>query len=202
MTTTNPVTGGPLTTFGTSLLNAQSSHSLGFELESVWSPIENLHLTLVYSYQDAVFDDFHSASAGGVILDPTSNVTYSNLKGNTVPQAPQNKVTILPQYVMHLPTGELSLSATYTWTDSEYYGVFNTPNYRAPSYYNLDLRAVYQPAKSHFTVIAYARNVTNSLQYIYRGPGQTTGLPVFPLNQTVYTLSEPRTFGAEVQYRF
>ena len=111
-------------------------------------------------------------------------------------------MTFLPQYVVHLPTGDLSFSSTFTWTDSQYYGVFNTQRYYAPDYYNIDLRAIYQPAKSHWTLIAYARNVTDSLQYIYRGPGQSTGLPVFPLQQTVYTLSEPKSFGAEVQYRF
>lgn len=62
-------------------------------------------------------------------------------------------------------------------------------------------RSTSRPSRT-WTPIAYARNVTDSLQYIYRGPGQSTGLPVFSLQQTVYTLSEPRSFGAEVQYRF
>ena len=202
VTSTNAATGGSVTTFEPTLANAQHARSFGFELESVWAPKENLHLTLVYSYQNAKFLDFHNPQAGGSIEDPVSGMSYQNLKGAAVPQAPANKISLIPQYVVHFAPGNLSLSATYTWTDSQYFGVFNTPSYEAPSSYNLDLRAVYQPHASHWTFIAYVRNVTNSDQYIYFGPGQSEGYPVFPAQQSRYTLAEPRTGGAELQYRF
>ncbi len=196
----NPVTGATNTLFATSAANARTSRSVGFELESVITPIENVHLTFVYSLQDAEFVNFTSPTLGGVIHDPVSGLTFNNLKGDQLPQAPRNKLSFIPQYVAHLGSGDLSLSALLTWTDKQYFGVFDVPGYQAPSSYNLDLRAVYQPAKSHWTAIAYIRNVGDSFQYLYYGP-QEQGA-AFPANETFYTLSEPRTFGAEIQYRF
>ena len=133
-----------------------------------------------------------------------SGLNYTNLRGDQLPQAPRNKFSFIPQYVSHLKSGDLSLSALFTWTDQQYFGVFDVPGYRAPSSYNLDLRAVYQPSHSHWTAIAYIRNIGDSLQYLYYGPRSVSAGAAgpFPSQQTFYTLSEPRTFGAELQYRF
>ncbi len=196
----NPVTGLTNTLFAGSAANARTSRSTGFELESVVTPLENVHLTFVYSFQDAEIVDFSSSTPGGLIHDPVSGLNFANLKGNQIPQSPRNKFSFVPQYVAHLGSGDLSLSTLLTWTDRQYFGVFDVPGYRGPSSYNLDVRAVYQPAKSHWTVLGYIRNIGNSLQYLYYGPGENPG--PFPAQQTFYTLSEPRTFGAEVQYRF
>ena len=198
----NPLTGGVTRSvqYFATAQNARTSRSTGLELEATYSPLENLHFTFVYSLQDAEIVDFTSSAPGGLIHDPVSGQNYTNLKGNQLPQAPRNKVSVIPQYVAHLASGDLSLSAIFTWTDKEYYSVFDVPGYQAPSYYNLDLRAVYQPKNSHFTALAYIRNVGDSLQYLYYGPGAQPG--PFPATETLYTLSEPRTFGAELQYRF
>ena len=200
----NPVTGQSSQLFVASAANARSSRSIGFELESVWTPLPDLHLTFVYSLQDAEIVNFASSTPGGVIHDPVSGGNYTNLRGDQLPQAPRNKFSFIPQYVEHLQSGDLSLSALFTWTDQQYFGVFDVPGYRAPSSYNLDLRAVYQPAHSHWTAIAYIRNVGDSLQYLYYGPSSVSAGAAgpFPAQQTFYTLSEPRTFGAEIQYRF
>ncbi len=200
----NPVTGQTSELFAASAANARSSRSTGFELESVWTPVPDVHLTFVYSLQDAEITDFTSATPGGLIHDPVSGRNYTNLRGDQLPQAPRDKFSLIPQYVSHFASGDLSLSALFTWTDRQYFGVFDVPGYRAPSSYNLDLRAVYQPSRSHWTAIAYIRNVGDSLQYLYYGPSSfsTGAAGPFPSQQTFYTLSEPRTVGAELQYRF
>ncbi|WP_372784632.1 TonB-dependent receptor [Phenylobacterium sp.] len=197
----NPVTGVPGVRYQGTLTNAQKAHSFGVELESIWSPLEDLHFTFVYSYLDSKFDDFSTRSPGGLIHDPADATDHVNLNGNTLPQSPKNKFAVIPQYVAHLPSGKLSLSATYSWVDGQYTSIFNTARYLAPSHSNLDLRAVYQPENSHWTALAYARNVTDSNQYIYYGPGGITAGNA-PLPQSFYRLAEPRTFGAELQYRF
>ena len=200
----NPVTGQANTLFETSAANARTSRSTGFELESVYSPLDNVHLTFVYSLQDAEIVDFAARTPGGLIHDPVSGLNFTNLKGNQIPQSPRNKFSFVPQYVAHLASGDLSLSALLTLTDRQYFGVFDVPGYHAPSSYNLDLRAVYQPSRSHWTAVAYIRNIGDSLQYLYYGPSSVSAGAAgpFPSQQTFYTLSEPRTFGAEIQYRF
>ena len=177
------------------LVNAQKSRSYGVELEAVYSPLENLHFTLIYDYQNSKFQHFTAPQAGATIQD-IAGIAYPNLDGNTIPQSPKNKVSFIPQYVAHLPTGDLSISSIFTYTDPQYYAVFNTARYLAPYSYNLDFRIVYQPKKSHFTAILYARNVTNSDQFIYYAPNAT-----FP-SESDYSLADQRSVGGELQYRF
>ena len=199
-----PITVSSATTSGTAALitptltNAQRALTYGFELESIWSPLPDLHLTLTYSYIHARFDSFtNQLFTGGGLVDTATGKVYANLNGGTLPQAPENKVAFIPQYVLHVPGGDLSLSSNLAYVGSQYYAVFTSPNYRAPSYYNLDLRAVYQPSKGHLTVIAYARNVTNQVQinnYAAGGSGLAS--------QIVYYTNAPRVWGGELQYRF
>jgi iron complex outermembrane recepter protein len=223
-------TAGGLNLITSDLIDAQRARSYGFELESVFSPTDDLHLTVNYSYLNAKFTEFTNTLFPGQQLFDTSQkppagcvvagtaatscpgVPYKNLAGNTVPQSPANKVTVNPVYIAHLPIGSLTLSATYAWIDKQYYSVFSNSNYLAPSYYNLDLRALYQPNVGHLTVILFARNVTNQLQIVNYSTGSYTGGPanlspapatVFPSSgQTTYLVNPPRTYGAELQFRF
>jgi iron complex outermembrane receptor protein len=215
------------------LAGAQKARTYGFELETVWSPTSNFQVTFNYSYLNARFITFTNTLTGGPFLDFTTAtpavcstfdpVTHAatspacaplalaNLNGNQLPEAPRNKVTVNPVYTLHLPVGSLSLSATYAWIDKQYYSIFNSPNQLAPSYYNLDLRALYQPPGGHWTVVLYARNVTNQVQQVFTGTGSFTTGPanLVPANGAFATRGThfyyplaPRVFGAEVQVRF
>lgn len=186
------------TLYQQTLASAQKARSYGLELETVWSPVSNVHLTLVYSYLNAKFQRFTNADPTGVLHDPASGKDYADLAGSTLPQSPRNKISLVPQYVAHLGNASLSLSATYSYVASQYYGVFNLPQYQGPSYQNVDLRAVYQPKNSHWTAILFARNVADTTQYIYRAPPASGIVPT----QILYTVSEPRSFGVSLQYRF
>ncbi len=186
--------------FTSTLASAQRAHAYGLEVETIYTPpvLPDLHLTLTYSYQKAVFDRFTNSLFPGLgIQDTSTGVVHANLDGDTIPQSPQHKVTLIPQYVFHLPTGDLSLSSTLSFVDSQYYGVFTEANYHAPSYYNMDLRAVYQPTQSHWTAILYARNVTDQTQISNYAAG---GSGIF--NQTTFFTYPPRIWGGELQYRF
>jgi iron complex outermembrane receptor protein len=220
--------GGTLIT--SDLIDAQRARSYGFELESVFSPTDDLHLTFNYSYLNAKFTEFTNTLfpgqqifdtsmrppagcvVGGTASTPCPGVPHNNLNGNTIPQSPANKVTFNPLYTLHLPPGSLTLSATYAWIDKQFYSVFSNSNYEAPSYYNLDLRALFQPNFGHWTFILFARNVTNQLQIVNYGTGSFTSGPanlspapatVYPSSgQTTYFINSPRNYGAEVQFRF
>ena len=223
-------TTGGINVITSDLIDAERARSYGFELESVFSPIDDLHLTFNYSYLNARFTEFTNTlfpgqqlfdtslrpAAGCIVAGSTATpcpgAPHQNLAGNTIPQSPANKVTFNPLYTAHLPTGSLTFSATYAWIDKQFYSVFSNSNYEAPSYYNLDLRALYQPAGGHFTFILFARNVTNQLQIVnystgsFRaGPANLSPAPatVFPTSgQTLYFVNPPRNYGAEVQFRF
>ncbi len=212
------------------LVSAQRARTYGFELESTWSPTADFQLTFNYSYLNARFTRF--SLPGGPILDfsqlapgcvgtgtagPPGTpgqclaVPHANLNGSTIPQSPQNKVTINPVYTFHLPIGKLTFSATYAFNDKQYYAVFNNSNFLAPSYYNLDLRMLYQPPQGHFTLILYARNVTNRTQIIgqtagsfVQGPANLITAPSdFPSHGGIsYGINPPRVYGIELQAKF
>ena len=207
------------------LVSAQRARTYGFELESVWSPTQDFQLTFNYSYLNARFTQFRGPivdfsqlapgciGTGTVLSGPgsCSGVTHANLNGDVVPQSPENKVTINPVYTMHLPIGQVTLSATYAFVDKQYYSVFTNPNFLAPSYYNLDLRLLYQPPQGHYTFIFYARNVTNQLQivnystgYFVYGPANLVKAPAaYPSRgQVTYFNNAPQVFGVELQVRF
>jgi len=216
----NPSTG----LVSSELFSAQRARTYGFELESVWSPTRAFQLTFNYSYLNARFTRF---SVPGGFVDTSqlapgcvgtggpgglcTGVAYANLDGNIIPQSPANKVTVNPVYTLHSPFGKLTFSATYAFNDKQYYSVFNNANFLAPSYYDLDLRLLYQPPRGHYTVILYARNVTDQLQivnystgYFVYGPANLVKAPAeFPSRgQITYFDLAPRTFGVEVQARF
>ena len=209
------------------LVSAQRARTYGFELESVWSPTDDFNLTFNYSYLNARFTEF-SLPNGQPIIDfsqlapgcigtgtatqpgQCNGVAHANLNGNTIPQSPANKVTVNPVYTMHFDFGDVTGSATYAWIDSQYYGVFNNSNFLAPSYYNLDLRLLYQPPEGHWTLILFARNVTDQLQIInystgafqYGPPNLVTAPAAYPSRgQVTYFDNPPRTFGLELQVR-
>jgi iron complex outermembrane recepter protein len=223
-------TSGGLNIITSDLIDAQRARSYGFELESVFSPTDDLHLTVNYSYLNAKFTEFTNTlfpgqqlfdtsqrpPAGcvvtGTAATPCPGAPHNSLAGNTIPQSPENKITVNPVYTAHLPTGSLTLSATYAFIDKQYYSVFSNSNFLAPSYYNLDLRALYQPNFGHLTVILFARNVTNQVQIVNYSTGSFTSGPanlspapatVFPTSgQTFYFVNPPRNYGAELQFRF
>jgi len=213
--------------FSSELVSAQRARTYGVELESIWSPTTDFSLTFNYSYMNARFTQF--SLPGGPIVDVSqlapgcmgtgaaagpgscNGVAHANLNGNTIPQSPTNKVTLNPVYTLHLPVGKLTFSATYALIDKQYYSVFNNPGFLAPSYYDLDLRMLYQPPKSNFTFILFARNVTNQTQIVNYSTGSFTSGPAnlisgaagFPSSgQVTYFVNPPRVLGMEIQAKF
>jgi len=222
--------------------NIPKSVSQGIELETTWQPIEHLQILFNYSYLDA-----HIKRATGVVdpADPTAimpgaapaivggtcaaNPTAScdaftgnvqrgqNLSGNELPNAPKNKVALNVNYTWELPSGSLTGSATYSWRDKQYGSLFNRPYYQAPSWDQVDLRAVYTDTNKKYSIIGFVKNVFDTYGYeagttasrragfvpAYAVGG--AGLAATPVLQGIastYTLTPPRTYGIELQYRF
>jgi iron complex outermembrane receptor protein len=199
--------------FSSELISAQRARTYGFELESVWSPTANFQLTFNYSYLNARFTEF---TRPGGFPDYSTQVgtDHANLNGNIIPQSPANKVTINPVYTVNAPIGKLTFSATYAFIDKQYYSVFNNPGFLAPSYNNVDLRLLYQPPQGHYTLILYARNVTNQTQIVNYSTGPYVSGPAnlipagspagtFPTSgEVTYYTNPPRAYGIELQMRF
>ncbi|HVM99506.1 MAG TPA: TonB-dependent receptor [Caulobacteraceae bacterium] len=200
----------------TQLFNIPAAREYGVELEGVWRPIDPLTLSLQYSYLSAKVSSMNgkcvvdSADPNGVLPGENHNcpagspVGAQNIVGATLPEAPPNKVSINGQYVFNFDPGKLTLSVSAVWKDRTYGEIFNSPLNLAPSYYTVNLRAVWDDAQDRYTIIGFINNVSSTLGYdnvtqTRLGPG--TNLANLALVQGI-GLTAPLVVGGEIQFRF
>jgi len=145
-----------------------------------------------------------------------------DLNGQSLPNAPKNKVAVNVNYTWDLPGGSLSPSLSYVWRDKQYGSIFNRSYYQSPSYDQWDARATWKSEDKKYSIIGFIRNIGNTLGYeggagagrragvvpayvtrtIPAGGSATTPVSIVQGTTSSYTLTPPRTFGVELQYRF
>ncbi|HEY2753301.1 TonB-dependent receptor [Phenylobacterium sp.] len=137
---------------------------------------------------------------------------FQNLSGNRLPNSPKNKVAFNVNYTWPLEHGSLAASASYIWRDVQYGTLFTRPYNEAPSWDQVDARLTWTSKDSKTKVIAYVKNMFDRLGYDagatgYRFAGTTNDASGVGTNviQGVfknYSVTPPRTYGVELQYRF
>jgi iron complex outermembrane receptor protein len=206
---------GPPTTF---VFNVPTVHTYGFELETIWRPVEPLTLSLNYAYLNAkvastggiCFEDVNDpfatqpgANISGCPVPPPGGTQGQNTIGANLPQAPHNKVSANVLYRIPFEPGALTLSGSLIWKDGEFSSLFNRPyNYASP-YTQVNLRATWTDVKNRYSLIVFVDNVFNKI-----GTDGTEGQIVSSPEQNptivdkFISLTAPRTYGVELQYRF
>jgi iron complex outermembrane recepter protein len=208
------------------LFNVPKSISKGFEVETIWQPIQNLQILANYSYLDAYVKEGRAidpadscANAPGARRTAATTVAdafcggvqyLQDLSGNSLPNASKHRYTINANYTWDLENGSVTASGTYVWRGAQYGSIFDRAYYKAPSWKQVDARLTWKSADDKYTVIAYGKNLLDDLGYANgagagRRAGNTPTVPglsgVFG-QSTTYELNPPRTYGIEVQYRF
>jgi iron complex outermembrane receptor protein len=217
----------------TQFFNVPKAVSEGFELAANWRPISHLDLSLVYGLNHTEISSGCSAADVAVIEagvhtnaacyidanDPlalapgahrvgaitTSGGYYQSVKGAELPQAPENKVAFNANYTWVFDPGRLTLSGSYIWKDVSYSTVFDRIYNRAPSWNQVDLRAVWSGNHDRYEVVAYVRNLFDTLGYDAAVSAYIAGSNRPPGNYTQnpeYELTPPRTYGVEFHYKF
>jgi iron complex outermembrane receptor protein len=215
----------------TAFINVPKAVSKGVELEATWAPEKDLLLTLSYSY-DATSILTHCGGTfnGGVFVqtpgtlceldtnDPgavapnanpfpgqTSAAKVQGVNGNPLPNAPKNKIAVNVAYTFHFQPGDLTLSGSWVWRDKQAGTVFDRSYDNAPSWDDVDLRAIWKGPQDKYEVIGYVKNVFNTLQYNVGSAGTALSGNTNSIgNQfvNIYNLAPPRTYGVEVRYKF
>lgn len=208
----------------TEIVNLSKVTLAGVELETIWQPTDNLQFLFNYAHIYSrinnpgqcfadVNDRFAQVPGANISGCPAPvpvafpgipNSQTQNLTGAQAPEATPNKLSLNGDYTFRLPLGNLTFSATYIWKDATYYSIFNRAWSLAPSFSQVDLRASFTDAKNRFTIIAYAKNVTNALGYDgATGFSTAQAFPFVPVSVAqIYGLTPPRTYGIELQVRF
>jgi iron complex outermembrane receptor protein len=144
-----------------------------------------------------------------------------DLKGGNLPNVPKNKVAVNVNYTWDLAGGSLTPSVSYVWRDKQYGSIFNRPYYQSPSYDQWDLRLTWKSQDKKYSIIGFVRNLGDTIGYeggagairnagvvpahalgIVSPTGAATSIPVLQGITSQYTITPPRTFGVELQYRF
>jgi iron complex outermembrane recepter protein len=184
----------------TVFLNIPKARSDGFELETIWTPIDHLQLLLSYALDDTAFQTNQKYA------DPLNpNAGLESINGDQLPNSPKNKVSLNGNYTLVFDPGSLTLSATYLWRDTQMGSIYNQSFYRAPSWSQVDLRATWRSTGDRYEIIAFGRNVLNSTGYpsgpavIQSGNADT---PTVYVDRPTYTTNPPATYGMEFHYKF
>ncbi|MBL8773138.1 MAG: TonB-dependent receptor [Phenylobacterium sp.] len=188
----------------TQFVNIAKSESYGVELSTIWQPTEALRLSLDYGYNPT------NIKKSSLLVDVNDNVNTGavSVVGNALPQAPEHKLALNGLYTFNMDAGKLTFGATYLYRSKSYANVFERQYNAAPSWDQVDLRAIWQPEDDKYTVIAYVKNVFDTEGYAAAvAASQRNNNPLVPSDQfrngaRNYELTPPRLYGIELQYRF
>ncbi|MFA5600173.1 MAG: TonB-dependent receptor, partial [Phenylobacterium sp.] len=193
---------------GTRFLNLDAEVR-GFELEGQWSPVRNLQLFGNYAYLDAEVangccfvdqaDPFAVAPGARPTGAPLANGSQpQTLVGNRLPLSPEHKFTLGGNYTWDFDAGSLTFNANYTWTGDQQSTIFENPIYESPQNEIADFRLLWKDAEDRYTFIAFVKNAFDEVAY--QSSTATPPSAVGPRRTVI--LNFPRTFGAEIHYRF
>lgn len=196
--------------------NLPKAEILGFDLETIWSPIDNLQFLINYSYLNAEIKEAccfldpddplallpgakpsgpPARNAAGVITSQSQD-----LAGEKIPASTPHRFTANVNYTWDFTPGSVTASASYIWRDETPSSIFNRAFNEQPAFDQVDARLLYQDADDRYTIIGYVKNLFDELGYAGVGTARDT-LPPNMIYQT-FSYTIPRTYGLEVQYRF
>jgi iron complex outermembrane recepter protein len=193
---------------GTRFLNLDAEVK-GIELEGQWSPIDNLQLYGNYAYLDAEVAEgcCFVDTADPLALAPGAQPTGAplangsqpqTLVGNRLPLSPEHKFTVGGNYTWEFAAGSLTANGSYTWTGDQQATTFSNPIYESPQNEIADFRLLWRDIDDRYTFIAFVKNAFDEVAY--QSSTATSPSAVGPRRTVI--LNFPRTFGAEVHYRF
>ncbi len=195
----------------TEFFNLDSSKSYGAEVELAWQPTDALQLGLNYGFGDSsvnsgcCFVDGEDPLAIQPGAQPSGAIVAGqqpqSVDGARLPNAPRHKIAVNAVYNIDFDPGTLSLSGNYVWRSAAYSNIFNREYNRMPSYDQVDLRAIWTERNDRFRVIAFVKNVFDSVGYDSATGDLLASSPTLEVAQS-YSLTPPRTFGVQLEIRF
>ncbi len=189
--------------FATQFLNLDAE-VMGLEVETQWSPIDAVRLFVNASYVDSeitrgcCFQDTTDPGAVAPGAQPVGPGGAQTLVGNSLPNSPEVKYTIGANYTWNWTPGALTFGGTYSYTDDLQGNVFSNPVARAEENEIADFRLLWNDAQNRYTIIGFVKNAFDEVAYI-RSAGSS---PTAVGSRRTVGLTYPRTYGAEVQFRF
>lgn len=167
--------------------NAATVTTKGIEAEGIVRISDDMAIEYGIGYADASFDDF----PGGAIDAATGSPL--NVAGNRLARSPEVTSSVTGRY--RLKTGSLTnnLVLNYTYRSKQYFNPDNRAN-TVQKGYGLLNASLDVKLNDHWSLAFFGRNLTDKN---YRG---NRGVSFLGVPFSLY--AQPRTYGAELNYRF
>ena len=180
------------------MINADETDGMGFELEMEYLPTSQIFCTAGISYNRTEINDPNlgvqpGAAAGLTVLDPVDGDGIASIDGNSLPNAPEWVLNGTLRASMPMgDQGEVYLFTDWAYRSEVNFFLYESKEFVEDNVIEGGLRVGYVTYDGRYEVAAFGRNITDDLS-------KTGGIDFDNLTAFV---NEPRTFGAEVKYRF
>ncbi len=185
--------------------NAAEAEAWGLEAELVALLTEGLTLSGAYSYNKSEYKDFTSADGNACAIGPLAEgrsldplcTEEQDLSGNSFPLAPEHSFSANLVYTWEMANLNWRVTGSYLYTDEQYLTAFNREDYDVlDSWDRWDARFSVGSSALTWEVTAFVKNITDDREEILRDRPSTV------TQQTVSSLSDPRTYGLRFTYNF
>ncbi|HEV2530447.1 TonB-dependent receptor [Phenylobacterium sp.] len=186
------------TVLSSGIQNAATAEIKGLEVELTVLPVRGLQLSAAATFLDPKYKTFN------VPLTPTTSLDVSATPFN---YAPKVAYTLSADYTTPVGPGDLNLHLDYAYRGTTYsvgplvgaglFGATNPDTNRIPGYGLINGQATLTLQGGRLELGIFGRNLGNTKYYQRFLALQDTALGI-----TAYLPGDPRTYGAEVTYRF
>jgi iron complex outermembrane recepter protein len=181
----------------TSISNAASATVKGVELGVSTLLADSLTLSAQATYVDAKYDEFCETISGGSPRsnDPLcANPLQADRSDNRLNLAPEWSGAVNLDYRIPIAAaGELAFNVGYSWESNSYFTAPNESILSTGGWERVDSRVAFE-LDSGLTVYVYGKNLTDDRYVGFALRGNAVLAPA--------VISDPRTYGAGVRYRF
>ena len=166
------------------LSNAADARVIGGELELQWLPTSGTFLSFGLGYLDSEYQDF---------FDP---VNGEDLSGNRIVMSPELSMNGLLQQDFQLgDVGTVRAQLDFSYQDDIFFDAQNSPLLTEDSYWIWNARVSWTSMNESIEIAAWIRNLSDKEYLTY-----AFDLSFLGFNQEM--LGNPRSYGAEVTFRF
>jgi len=182
------------------LENAAAARIYGTEGEFTVKPLKDLTLNVNAAWLHARFTQYVTADQSrpggdGTTID-SSGAPAFNLKGNELAQSPNYTVDLAVEYVIRLPSWNVTLRGESNWSDRVYFTGFDRNEVSQAPYSLQNAFITLAPAQGNWRVTGYIKNVGDlTIKASANVASTLVGSPVIGF------LLPPRTFGVTLNYR-
>jgi iron complex outermembrane recepter protein len=143
--------------------NAASSISRGVDLDLAVPIVRNLTATFGMEYLDARYESYPNAAVDNIVNGELDSADYQksvDATGNREERSPLFTSTVQVQWLLPIPTGNISTTATYYHNSGFYFDAADQFQQKAYNLVNFFIQ--YAPQGNRWSVAAWANNAFNA----------------------------------------